>query len=78
VTGVFDQKSDAITMLASSSDEDSGFCTQTYQITDTLKYVKTLTGTGSFSAILTHYGVLVADQCTAFFATVSGTVVLTF
>jgi hypothetical protein len=77
VAGTFDYNPTGITMLGSSSDEDSGFCTQTYRIADTLTLV-TKQGSGYFSATLTHYGFLVAGQCNVFFATVSGTIVLTF
>jgi hypothetical protein len=77
VTGIFNANLQGIQMLASSSDEDSGFCTQTYLISDGL-LLTTPAGTGSFNATLVHYGFLVAGKCQVFFATVSGTVVLTF
>lgn len=74
VVGVFN--TGTITMLGSSA--DGGFCTQTYRVSDTLSLVAPRTGSGSFGAILTHYGFLVAGQCIPFFATVYGSVTLTF
>jgi hypothetical protein len=74
VVGVFG--TGTITMLRSSA--GGGFCTQTYQVSDTLSLVAPTTGVGSFGAILTHYGSLVAGQCIPFFATVYGSVTLTF
>ena len=75
VVGVFIQNSTAITMLGSSP--DGGFCTQTYRVADTLSLIAP-TGSGSFDAILTHYGFMVAGHCQVFFATVNGTVSLSF
>jgi hypothetical protein len=77
VTGTFNPNLHGIQMLAASSDEDSGFCTQTYLISDTLQLTSP-NGSGSFVAILRHYGFLVGGQCAVFAATVSGTVDLTF
>jgi hypothetical protein len=77
VTGVFNFNAQGIQLLGTSSDEDSGLCTETYLISDTLQLVSPA-GIGSFVAVLRHYGFLVAGHCQVFFATVSGTVDLIF
>jgi hypothetical protein len=77
IAGTFDPNPQGIQLIATSSDEDSGFCTQTYLISDTLKLVSPA-GIGSFVAILRHYGFMVGGQCAVFGATVSGTVDLIF
>jgi hypothetical protein len=77
VTGVFNLNEKGIQLLGTSSDEDSGFCTETYLISDTLKLLSPW-GSGTFVAVLKHYGFLIAGHCQVFFATVSGTVDLSF
>src|SRR3989442_10753838 len=76
VKGSFDSNGGTITVFGPSS--GSGVCTQTYEGVDTLSLSGPTTGSGSFHAILTHYGFVVDGHCQVFFATVSGTVILSF
>jgi len=76
VKGLFGATGGTIALLRSSS--GGGFCTQTYEVADTLSLGAPTTGSGTFDVILTHYGFVVADGCQVFFATVYGTVILSF
>jgi hypothetical protein len=64
------------------TDKSTGGCrNQHYAVTGALQNVGvagTGTGTGSFTATLTHYRVRVGKNCITYFATISGTVSLTF
>ena len=70
VLGSFDSNSTAITLT-------SGTCTQTFHVVDNLKLLSPK-GTGRFDAYLTHYGYMFNGNCTIFFATIHGSVRLTF
>lgn len=79
VLGSFDTTG-TIKMLRNSA--GGGFCTQTFQVFDTLTLSAPATGVGVpgsfFDATLTHYGNMVGVQCIPFFATVYGKVTLIF